>query len=154
MPNRGNGKFTCLGFVRGCLIGLALLIRFLVLWFVKWIIIKLSTELLGSCPSISWQVPSMVPAYHSHSWDLSSLEQYFALGPPTLSSSCSRYPIPTPTEFFYVMHMALSDCMQDIEKNIVFTIDFPLTKGLRHIVEIPPIFFFFLKKMILVTFRR
>jgi hypothetical protein len=30
-----------------------------------------------------------VPAYHSHSWGLSSLEQYFTLGPPTLSSSCS-----------------------------------------------------------------
>ncbi len=40
----------------------------------------------------------------------------------------------------------------DIERNKVFTIDFPLTKGLRHIVEIPPIFF--LKKIILVTFGR
>ncbi len=35
MPSRGNGKFTCLGFVRGCLMGLALLIRFLDLWFVE-----------------------------------------------------------------------------------------------------------------------
>jgi hypothetical protein len=43
--------------------------------------------------------------------------------------------------FFYVMHMALSDYVQHIERNKVFTIDFPLTKGLRHIVEIPPIFF-------------
>ncbi len=42
---------------------------------------------LRSCPSISWQVPSMVPAYHSHSWDLSSLEQYFTLGLLTLRSS-------------------------------------------------------------------
>jgi hypothetical protein len=31
MPSRGNGKFTCLGLVRGCLIGLVLLIRFSVL---------------------------------------------------------------------------------------------------------------------------
>ncbi len=38
--------------------------------------------------------------------------------------------------------MALSDYMQHIERNEVFMIDFPLTKGLRHIVEIPPIFFF------------
>jgi hypothetical protein len=34
----------------------------------------------------------------------------------------------------------------------LFTIDFPLTKGLRHIVEIPPIFF--LKKILQVTFGR
>jgi hypothetical protein len=38
------------------------------------------------------------------------------------------------------MHLALSDYMQHIESNKVFTIDFPLTKGLRHIVKIPPIF--------------
>ncbi len=76
MPSRRNGKFTCLGFVRGCLVGLALLIRFLVLWFVERIIIKMFTELLRSFPSIS-------------------------------CPSCSRYPIPTSTEFFYVMHMVL-----------------------------------------------
>ncbi len=68
MSSRRNGKFTYLGFVRSCLIGLALLIRFLVLWFMEWIIIKLSTELLRSFPSVSWQVPCLVPAYHSHSW--------------------------------------------------------------------------------------
>ncbi len=75
MPSRGNGKFTCLGFVRDFLIGLALLIRFLVLWFVEWIIIKLSTEVLRSLSSILWQAPSLVPTYHSHSWDLPSLKQ-------------------------------------------------------------------------------
>ncbi len=48
--------------------------------------------------------------------------------------------------FFYAMHMALSDYLQHIERNEVFTIDFPLTKGLRHIVEIPPLFFFFWKR--------
>ncbi len=42
--------------------------------------------------------------------------------------------------FFYVMHIALSDYMQNIERNKVFTIDFPLTKGLRYIIEIPPLF--------------
>jgi hypothetical protein len=51
------------------------------------------------------------------------------------------------------MHMALSDYVQHIERNKVFMIDFPLTKGLRHIVEIPPIIFF-KKKMILLTFGR
>ncbi len=40
------------------------------------------------------------------------------------------------------MDMALSDYVQHIERNKVFTIDFPLTKGLRHIVEIPPLFSF------------
>ncbi len=45
------------------------------------------TELLRSFPSISWQVPSMVHAYHSHLWDLSSLEQYFTLGLSILRSS-------------------------------------------------------------------
>ncbi len=154
MPSRGNGKFTCLGFVRGCLIGLALLIRFLVVWFVEWIIIKMSTELLRSLSSILWQVPSLVPAYHFYSWDLSSLEQYFTLGPPTLSSSCSRYPIPTSTEFFYVMHMALSDNMQHIEQNKVFTIDFPSDKRSQAYCWNTPHFLFVLKKMILVTFGR
>ncbi len=94
MPSRRNGNFTWLGFVRGCLIGLALLIRSSVLWFVERINIKLSTEVLRSLSSILWQTPSLVPAYHSHSWDLPSLKQYFAQGPPTLSSSCSRYPLP------------------------------------------------------------
>jgi hypothetical protein len=42
--------------------------------------------------------------------------------------------------FFYAMHMALSDYVQHIDRNKVFTIDFPLTKGLRKIVEIPPFF--------------
>ncbi len=63
----------------------------------------------------------------------------------------------TPTQhslsFFYAMHMALSDYMQHVERNEVFTIEIPLTKGLRHIVEIlPP--FFFLKKILQVTFGR
>ncbi len=75
--------------MRGCLIGLALLSRFLVLWFVERININLSIEVLRSLSSILWQTPSLVPAYHSHSWGLSSLEQYFTLGPPTLSSSFS-----------------------------------------------------------------
>ncbi len=74
-PSRKNGQFTYLGFVRGCLIGLILSIRFSVLWL---IIIKLSIEVLRSFPSILWQVSSMVPAYHSHSWHLLSLKQYFA----------------------------------------------------------------------------
>ncbi len=40
------------------------------------------------------------------------------------------------------MHRALSDNVQHIdERKKVFTIDFPLTKGLRHVVEITPIFF-------------
>ena len=56
----------------------------------------------------------------------------------------------TPTQhslsFFYAMHMALSDYVQHVEGNEVFTIDFPLTKGLRHIIEIPPIFFYFFEK--------
>ncbi len=82
------------------MIGLALLIRFSVLWLVEWINIKLSTEVIRSLSSISWQTPSLVPAYHSHSWDLPSLNQYFAQSPPTLGSSCSRYPYPTFTEFF------------------------------------------------------
>jgi hypothetical protein len=45
------------------------------------------------------------------------------------------------------MHRALSDYVHhiDIERNKVFTIDFPLTKGLRLIVKIPPIFNFFEK---------
>jgi hypothetical protein len=50
------------------------------------------------------------------------------------------------TEFFYIMHMVLSDYMQHIERNKVFTIGFPLAKGLRHILEIPPIFFFYFEK--------
>ncbi len=117
MPRRRNDKFTCLGFLRGCLIGLAFLFRFLVLCFVERINIKWSTKVLRSLSSILWQTPSLVPAYHSHSWDLPSLKQHFAMGPPTLSSSCSRYPIPTSTEFFYVMHMALSDYVQHVERN-------------------------------------
>jgi hypothetical protein len=52
------------------------------------------------------------------------------------------------------MHMALSDYVQHVERNEVFTIDFPLTKGLRHIIEIPPFFSFFLKKILQVTFGR
>jgi hypothetical protein len=51
------------------------------------------------------------------------------------------------------MHMALSDYVQHVERNEVFTIDFPLIKGLRHIVEIPP-FFVCLKKILQVTFGR
>ncbi len=86
--------------MRGCLIGLALLIRFSVLWFMERININLSTEVLRSLSSISWKTPSLVPAYHFHSWDLPSLKQYFTQGPPTLGSSCSRYPYPTFTEFF------------------------------------------------------
>ncbi len=39
------------------------------------------------------------------------------------------------------MHMALSDYVHHVERKKVFTIDFPLTKGLRHIIEITPIFF-------------
>ncbi len=77
--------------------------------------------LLRSFPSISWQVPRLVPTYHS-------LKQYFALGCSTLSSSCSRYPIPTSTEFFYAMHLALSDYVEHIERNKVFTIDFSSDK--------------------------
>jgi hypothetical protein len=38
--------------------------------------------------------------------------------------------------------MALSDYAQHVKETKFFTIDFPLTKGLRHFVEIPPIFFF------------
>jgi hypothetical protein len=41
--------------------------------------------------------------------------------------------------------MALSDYVQHIERNEVLMIDFSLTKGLRHIVEIPPFFLFFEK---------
>ena len=40
-----------------------------------------------------------------------------------------------------------STCLQKSSGHYhLFTIDFPLTKGLRHIVEIPPIFFFFFEK--------
>ncbi len=46
------------------------------------------------------------------------------------------------------MHLALSDYVQHIESNKVVTIDFPLTKGLRHIVKIPPIFFNSLTPMV------
>ncbi len=77
MPSRRNSNFTWPEFVRGCLIGLVLLIRFLVLWFVEWINIKLSTEVLRSFSSILWHAPSLVPAYCFHSWDLPSLKQHF-----------------------------------------------------------------------------
>ncbi len=143
MPSRRNGKFSHLVFVRGCLIGFASLIRFLVLWFMEWIDMKLSTEVFRSLSSILWQAPSLVPAYHSHAWDLPSLKQYFALGPPALSSSCSRYPIPTSTEFFYVMHMALWDYVQHIERNKVFTIDFPSNQA--YCWHTPHFFLFFEK---------
>ncbi len=142
MPSRRNGKFTCLGFVRGCLIGLALLINFLVLWFVERINIKLSTEVLRSLSSILWQIPSLVPAYHSHSRDLPSLKHYFALGPPTLSSSCSRYPISTPPAFFYAMHMALSDYVQHIERSKNFCNWLQLWQKVSGICRNAPQFFF------------
>jgi hypothetical protein len=51
-------------------------------------------------------------------------------------------PIQHSLSFFYAMHMALSDYVQHVERNKVFTIDYPLTKCLRHIVEITPIIFF------------
>jgi hypothetical protein len=149
MTSRGNGKFACLGFVRGCLIGLAfLLIRFFVLWFVEWIIIKMSTKLLRSFPSISWQAPSMVPAYHSHLWDLSSLEQYFTLSLLTLRSS-DYHAQDTPTEYLSTFCTCPYQLRAAFQETRSFQrLNFPLTKGLRHIVEIPPIFFFFLKKII------
>ena len=53
----------------------------------EWIIIKSYTEVVMSLSSISWQVPNMVPTYHSHLWDLFSLEQYFTMGLSILISS-------------------------------------------------------------------
>ena len=50
-------------------------------------IIMMYTEFVKSVASISWQVPSMMPAYHSRLWDLSSLDQYYTLGLSTLRSS-------------------------------------------------------------------
>ena len=40
MPSWGFVKFTWLGLLRGCLRSSAFLIRFLVLWFLEWILIK------------------------------------------------------------------------------------------------------------------
>ncbi len=113
MPSRGSGKFTCLGLVRGCLIGLASLMRFSVLWFMEWIIIKLSTELLKSFPYFSLQVPSMVPAYYSHSWvhcSWSSNPQLIMLKIPHTNIYCV---------FLCYVH-GLSKYMQHIERNKVF----------------------------------
>ncbi len=98
VPSRGNGKFTCLGwFVRGCFLSLALLIRFLDLWFVEWIIIKVIHRKGQVFYFLVASTSGMVPAYHSHLWYLSCLEQYFALldlgsfPPLILSLSCSRH---------------------------------------------------------------
>ncbi len=143
MPSKKNGKFTWPGFVRGCWIGwLALLIRFLVLWFVERININLSTEVLRSLSSISWQTPHLVPAYHSHSWDLSSLEQYFTLGPPTLSSLL-KYLYQHSLSFFYAMHMAVSDYVQNA-KRTKFSRLISLWQKVSGIsLEYQPFFFFF-----------
>jgi hypothetical protein len=65
-----------------------------------------------------------------------------SFNPQILSSSCSRYPIPTSTEFFYVMHMASSDYMQHIERYKVFTIDFPSDKSSQAYHWNTPHFFF------------
>ena len=158
-------------------LGLALLIRFLDLWFVEWIIIKSYTERVKS--SISWwQAPwvwflPIIPIYDtylvlsstllswilglSHLWSsayhaqdimiLSSLELYFTLE-IWPSDDCLRYPIP-PTEYLSTFHTMSSSTRWRIfsRETKHFTIDFPSDKRSQAYRWIPPLFFF----LILVT---
>ncbi len=111
--------------------------------------IKLSTEVLRSLSSISWQVPSLVPPYHSHSWDLSSLEQYFTLSLSTLKSS-DYHTQDTPYQQLSIsLHFAhvFIDYVQHFERTKVFTIDFPSDKRSQaYCCWNTAHFFFFLKK--------
>ena len=132
--SKENGKFTCLRFVRGCLkylIYLALLIRFLDLWFVEWNMIKSCTKVAKLLSSISLQASSMVPAYHPHLWDLSSLEQYFTLGLSTLrSSDCHAQDTPYQQQSISQNSaLVLIDYVKHFERHVKLSvIDFPSDK--------------------------
>ena len=154
-------------------LGLALLIRFLDLWFVEWIIIKSYTERVKS--SISWwQAPRVwclpiIPIYDtylvlsstllswilglSHLWSsayhaqdiviLSSLAQYFTLE-IWPSDDCLRYPIP-PTEYLSTFHTMSSSTRWRIfsRETKLFRIDFPSDKRSQAYRWITPLFFLF-----------
>ncbi len=87
-----------------------------------------------------------MPAYHSHSWDLPSLKQYFAQGPPTLGSPCSRYPYPTFPEFFLCYAHGFIRLRAACWKKQSFHDWFPSDKRSQAYCWNTPIFFFFFEK--------
>ncbi len=69
-----------------------------------------------------------------------------SFNPQILSISGSRYPIPT-TEYLSTWCICPYQLRAAFWETRSFSwLNFPLTKGLRHIIEIPPIFSFFWKR--------